>query len=67
MRLTLVIEVIAKGAYDEEKSQLWRELTEEQRLERIVGLEMFTRQLILRELDEGAEVAVNVRLEEVVK
>ncbi|GGF88267.1 hypothetical protein [Paenibacillus abyssi] len=65
MKYVMTIEVNARSVLDEETTQYYESLTPEQREERVAEVKADTQQMFLREMDDNAEVDVNVRVEEV--
>lgn len=65
MKYEMTIEIVAKNTYDDETARKFSELTPEKRAEQIGELRAEIHRLFIREMDDGAEVDVNVRVEEV--
>lgn len=67
MNFVLVIEVFAKSTFDGESAQKWKGLTDAERSERISAQREYLQKWFISQLDDGAEVTVNFRVEEVIQ
>ncbi|WP_232696149.1 hypothetical protein [Brevibacillus daliensis] len=64
MKHVMVIEVVAKKTFDEEATLMLDALTPDQLTERLDEIKTETHRLFSREMEDGAEIVVSVRIEE---
>jgi hypothetical protein len=65
MNRVLIIEATARTAFDAETTALYEASTQEEMAERLADMKREVTQMFVRESEEGTDVNVTVRIEEV--